>query len=122
MQIGVIKIRELTTSDVSFSLECLTEDDPIEGNASAIDEATDRETETWIREQLSAGNEWAWCTVKVVCSWEGFHAAEYLGCCSYESEASFRASEYEQMCDEALTSLNRQIAETVATLHKLAEP
>ena len=38
----------------------------IEGNASAIDEKTDRETVDWIRGQLARGNDWAWCSVQVI--------------------------------------------------------
>lgn len=123
MEIGLTPLRELTVADVKFTLECLPEDASIEGNASARDPETDRETERWIRKQLASGNEWAWCTAKVVCSWEGFHAAEYLGCCSYESEQDFRDGGYfSDLCKETLARLNEQIAQHAATLNKLAEP
>lgn len=121
-KIGDIKLRALTVADVTFTLECLCEDIPIEGNASAVDPATDRTTEEWIREQLAAGNEWAWCTAKVTCQWDAFSAVKYLGCCSYESEEAFRNDPYfSDLCAEALDALNEKIANTHTHLHTLAE-
>lgn len=101
---------------VTVELLCEAEDFSYEGNASAIDEDTDRETETWIRDQLAAGNEWAWCcahvrvTYEVALAGKAFPATikgnAYLGGCSYESEADFRAHNYADMLAEALDDLN----------------
>ncbi len=60
----------------TFELICHPEDEPIEGNASAIDEETDRKAEQWIYDQLDGGNQWAWCCVEVKCSWQGFAASD----------------------------------------------
>lgn len=54
--------------EVSYAVTVEPEDIPFVGNCSAIDPETDRQTEEWIREQLNAGNEYAWCWVKVVAS------------------------------------------------------
>jgi len=116
-------VRKLTADEVEFSLECHPEDIPIEGNASAIDEETDAETEGWIRDQLEAGNEWAWCRVRVVARWDGFEGDDWLGGCSYRSEADFRqpGGYFDDMKAIALDQLNQVIAQTANTLEQLSE-
>lgn len=47
---------------------------------------------TDIIERVREGDEWAWCCVKVTVSCAGMEESEYLGCCSYQSEADFRAN------------------------------
>jgi hypothetical protein len=81
---------------IYFEIECMPEDVPLRGNCSAIDPETDAETERMIIEQLEAGNEWAWCTVKVTARIEGIdlEGTDYLGCCSYKSESDFMACGY----------------------------
>ena len=98
--------RVLAEAEVSLTAE--PENEQIEGNASAINEDTDRETAEWIRDQLASGNEWAWCCVKVTLTWRGLSASDYLGCCSYESRASFVADPYYQ---DMVASCAKQIAE-----------
>ncbi len=88
---------KLTTwleSNATVTLECEPEQETIYGNASAIDEETDRETERYILAELESGNEWAWCSVKVTVRFCDLSATDYLGCCSYESEAAFKADGY----------------------------
>ena len=54
-------------------------------------------------------NEWAWCTVAVKASFKdgAITAEDYLGCCSYEDEADFKAGGYyEDMRQQALKELN----------------
>lgn len=115
-------VRRLTAKDVEFIIEHEPEETPIEGNASAIDEDTDKEVVEWIRDQLSRGNTWAWCRVKVSAAWNGFIGSDYLGCCSYKSEKDFKAcGYYVDMKVEALAALNREIAETSDTLALLEE-
>lgn len=75
-----------------FEIECLPEDLPVRGNASFIDEETDRENEDRIIADLERGNAWAWCTVKVTARLRGnewLEGESYLGCCSYASEEDF---------------------------------
>ena len=114
-------IRKLTMDEVEFRVECEPEHTPIRGNCSVIDDETDRETEQWIEEQLRSGNEWAWCCVRVVATWNGFEGDAYLGCCSYESEASFVAPRgyYDDMKSEALDDLNALLAGHVEKLDGL---
>jgi hypothetical protein len=111
-------MRALRKSQVTFEITCEPEHIPYEGNCSAIDETTDRETEDWIARQLESGNEWAWCCVKVVARWKSFEGVDYLGGCSYLSEANFiECNDYfSSMKDEALADLNRTIAALRADL------
>ena len=79
--------------DCAFKVECLPEDMQIKGNASAIDEETDKAIEQEINRQLGNGNPWAWCTVKVTCYFDngldGIEGVDYLGGCSYKDKADF---------------------------------
>jgi len=71
------------------------EESSIEGNALASgDPDEDERCYQTIRDQLASGNEWAWCNVELRCSYAGLSTSTYLGCCSYESEADFKAGGY----------------------------
>lgn len=99
-------VRELTQAEVEFFVECLPELD-----VSPDGHCTHWECEeccTWVRDQLAAGNEWAWCTVRVVARWHGITGDDSLGCCSYESEEQFRqpGGYFDDMKSVALTRLN----------------
>jgi hypothetical protein len=77
----------------------------------------DAETVVWINEQLSRGNEWAWCVAHVTATYGGLKGEDYLGGCSYESEANFRADGYfESMVDDALEELAKAL-EAIANAH-----
>ena len=103
---------EALMRDVEFDVECMPEDVQIEGNALASgDDDADRECEQDIMEQLASGNQWAWCTVRVVATLGEFSGDAYLGCCSYASEADFKApgGYFDDMKSEALDDLRRSI-------------
>ncbi len=102
-------MRDLRSADIEWTVEALPEDALIQGNASAIDPETDRETEQWITEQLESGNEWAWCTVKVTGRFRGLSAHAYLGCCSYESREAITMPEgyYPDLQAEILEEINK---------------
>lgn len=118
----MVQLRELTETEVEFILECEPESAPIEGNASAIDDETDRETAAWIRDQLDAGNEWAWCAVTVTARWKGFTGCDHLGCCSYRSRKDFeQGGYYEDMKAQALADLNDQVAYCSSQLEELED-
>lgn len=82
------------SSETYVELSCEPEDSRIEGNCSAIDPDTDKATADWIRSELESGNPWAWCCTKVTLRFGDYTATEYLGACSYKSEADFRADPY----------------------------
>lgn len=87
-------LREALIANGTIIVECLDEDLQIDGNASAIDDATDREIADEIRKQLADGNQWAWCTVRVTVKWRDYEASDILGACSYESREAFLACDY----------------------------
>lgn len=112
-----MKLRKLSASDVTFTIECLPEDIPIEGNAMASgDDEFDRGVARDIQRALDRGNQWAWCCVKVTATYHApngqtFRGSDYLGGCSYESEADFvRCNDYiVDMKKMALDDLNESI-------------
>lgn len=99
----------MKASEIQIHLKCHPEDTPIEGNASAIDEATDREIAASIRRQLDGGNGWAWCCVEAWATYRGLRGASaYLGGCSYTSEEEFRSDGYwADLQDEAIDYLKK---------------
>lgn len=103
---------KLSWDDVEYTIECLPETTPLKGNVLASgDDEEDRRAEDWVREQLEAGNEWAWCVVKVSATLGDFEGIDYLGVCSYESEQDFKDSGYyDDMKAEALASLKSIVA------------
>lgn len=117
------KIRELTADEVEFVVECEGEHIPYKGNCSAIDEESDRKAETWIRNQLRRGNQWAWCSVKVTARWKGYEGHDYLGGCSYKSKDDFcqPGGYYDDMKDEALAELNKQLASAYTAVAELIQ-
>lgn len=83
-----MKPRLLTADEVRFSITVLEEDMPIEGNIlSSGDKKIDEEAERWVRDQLKAGNPFAWCLVTVRAYWGPFSARDTLGGVSYKDEA-----------------------------------
>lgn len=105
------KIEKTIREEVEFAIEALPEDSQIRGNCSAIDPETDAATEAEIIRQLNAGNEWAWCTVKVSAKWRGLTGVDYLGCCSYASMMDFISpgGYYEDMKEQALAQLVEEV-------------
>lgn len=105
-----VKFKLPKIEDVEFSIECLPEGLQIEGNASAIDEETDKEIADNIYEQLDNGNMWAWCCVKVTASYKGIEGTDYLGGCSYKSEKDFKSDGYySDMKQQAFDDLISQL-------------
>lgn len=107
-----VKARKIQASEVEFMIECLPEYEPVIGNALASgNDKEDRECEDQIIADLESGNEWAWCRVKVTARLGSLVGVDYLGCCSYSSQADFSHPEgyLPQMKDEALADLQDQI-------------
>jgi hypothetical protein len=114
-------IRDLREDEVELSLYIAPETIPIEGNCSAIDPETDRQAAEWIRSQLEADNDWAWCMVTVEARWRGYVGRDHLGGCSYESEASFKDPDgyWPDMKAQALEDLNEQLRDMAGDLEEL---
>lgn len=106
----------MTKLEVAYKVECLPEDVPVRGNAMVSgDAAYDKKVEDKILRDLRS-NPWAWCTAKVT----AYAIAdgvllesdpEYLGACSYKSEADFKAGGYyDDMARACLMSLSAEIS------------
>lgn len=103
-------IRDLREDEVEFELELLEEDLPVRGHFASDEPEEDRKMEDEILRRLDAGDQWAWCCVKVVARWNGLGVSDYLGCCSYESEEDFKRDGYwEDMKAEVLRELNEEV-------------
>lgn len=95
----------LTKDDVEIDVACLPEDLSIEGSFASGDDEADARHAAEIRDRLEY-TAWAWCCVQVTVTYGDDSACDYLGGCSYESEADFRADPYfEDMVNEALRQL-----------------
>ncbi len=105
-------IRTALAKHATFTVEILPEDLQIDGNASAIDEDTDRETVADIRAQLDAGNECAWCCVVVRATWRGFTGIDSLGGCSYPNRKALEADLLPDMKHSALDDLAQRVSES----------
>ena len=97
--------------EVTFSIECQDEWEQVAGNAMASGDDKVDECNAEIYRQLDSGNEWAWCCVRVVAEWNGLEGDDYLGCCSYASEADFRVEGgyYDDMKNSATLALLAKI-------------
>ena len=112
-------IRKLTKEDIEFRVNAVDDDLPVRGNAQASgNDDSDREVEDGIIDRLEDGDVWAWALVTVTAHWKDFVGQSVLGGCSYKDEAEFISSGgyYDQMCEEALKSLNDRIMSCFDTL------
>lgn len=113
-------LRTLTRDDVKITISCLPEDEHPK-NCFALDDP--EEEAKLVQEILDKfeRNVWAWCCIRVRVAWNGHYADEYLGCCSYESEEDFVASDYyyPHMVDAALKELNKDLQAEYAQLQAL---
>lgn len=115
-------MRSFSRAGVVYTVTLEPEDTRIEGNVQASDnDADDRQQEKWVRDQLEAGNEAAWCRVKVTASLEidgeTFTGADYLGGVSYESvdacEKAMLGDDYD-LTGEALDRLKESLEKIAA--------
>lgn len=113
-----METRLIPEREIKISLFVSPEYESIHGNASAIDEETDRETEEWIENELRNGNEWAWCQIEVRAEWNDLSASDYLGCCSYRSMEDFKqpGGYYDDMRNEAISLLNDKAQSIISEL------
>ena len=106
---------------VTYELECLPEYDAPEGHFASGDDEDDKATCQWIRDELAAGNPWAWCCAKVTARYkgiDGIEGASYLGGCSYRSEEDFRqpGDYFDDMKADAAADLRAQLEKLASVL------
>lgn len=109
-------MRKLTKKDVEFTITAEPEDMPIRGNCLASgDAAADKALEDELIERVNNGDEWAWCCAHVQASvtladGTKVYGDDYLGGCSYASEADFTKDDYyRDMCNKALSDLQEKL-------------
>jgi len=111
-------MKTLTKDMVNFSINCLSEYEPITKSLSF--ETTGADHSEYIQKvQLDNGeNPWLWCAVEVIAEFKGIRGAAYLGGCAYEDEQGFKVGGYyEQMIDEAFEELKSKVDEIVNALN-----
>lgn len=105
-----------------ISVECMPEHMDVRGNVLASgDDAEDKRAEDEVLRQLHAGNEWAWCCIKVTATYGYFEGTDFLGGCSYKSKADFIESDdyYADMVDRAFNELVARIEKAQTKLEEL---
>lgn len=101
-------------NEVDYDFEADPED------YSEIDGSFSEEADVqWVKDQLNAGNHWAWFRAKVTAKWTDpvtereYEGHDYLGGCSYLSRADFMKDEpgyyYHDMKNEAYERLCAEI-------------
>ncbi len=92
--------------EVEYDLEAEWEQEDPEGHFS------DPQDVEFVRQQIEQDNIWGWCSTHVIARWldqEGneWTGDDWLGGCSYESEASFKQPDgyYDDMKAEAYSRL-----------------
>lgn len=79
---------------VTYRIMIGPEDVPVRGNAmQSGDDEADRNVENDLIRRLDSGDMWAWFLVRVEAEAFGFKGADMLGCCSYNDQADFLATE-----------------------------
>jgi hypothetical protein len=118
-----MKIRELREDEVEFTIEAEQDDIPVRGSFASGDDEKDEELAKEILARLDRGDVWAWASVKVTAMWKDWKGVDYLGACSYESEADFKQDDgyYGDMKARALEDLNKSLAKCAADLAELME-
>src|SRR5512147_2555632 len=104
------KAPKFRAEDVTYTLELEPEQDAPEGHFSYDTEEENRAAVAAIRAGIASGNEWAWCWIRVVATWNGIEGTDSLGGCSFADRADFEASGYwSDMKHEALKHLESEI-------------
>jgi len=100
---------------IELIVEMLPEEASIQGSAVATgDDTCDRGLEDKIFADLTDGNDWAWCAVKVTARIAGIEGVDYRGCCSFNSEEDFHeGGTYEDMVEQAIWELHDKLTDTL---------
>ena len=119
--IAAVKRAE-TKGSIRYTLTIEPEWDGPEGHFASGDDDYDRETVQYIRDELEAGNDWAWCSVRVACTIPGYdvEGVDWLGGCSYKDKEDFcqEGGYYEDMKSEARAAIISEIADEIVEERK----
>lgn len=119
---AVTSPRKFLLEECVFEVVCHEEDAPPRSEGMHPDYVSD------VDRMVYKYGTWGWCQVEVVARVRGvpelkrYAGTAWLGCCSYESEADFKAEGgyYEDMCADACEALNKNIAYAYADSVALA--
>jgi hypothetical protein len=119
-----IKLREPTRDEVVISFTVEQDDIPVRGNAMVSgDDEEDKKVEDEILERLDRGDVWAWAFVEVIVRdpVTGLKGHAGLGACSYgpNGEEDFKKDGYDQLVDEALEDLHKNMVVYVTTARQI---
>lgn len=104
----------MNPSDLTYTLTAEQDDTPIRGSFASGDDAADKELEDELLARLDQGDVWAWACVCVSVTHNGFKGVAYLGGCSYNNEAEFKADGYyRDMCKDAFADLRESMVYAV---------
>lgn len=112
-------MKNITKQDENVAIEIIADYEtmPLEGNLiDSGDAEFDKRVCEDVRQQLNVGNVWSWCSVEVKVSYKNIiFSSDYLGCCSYDNEADFKAGAYySDMVDTCIYDLNKQLQDLCA--------
>lgn len=107
-------MKKLTKNDVTIYVHAIPEE------FNPYDEY-DKEVADSISQMNNDYGVWGWSSVEVRVKALGFQAAAHLGGCSYKSKKDFikNSGYYEDMVNEAVDLLNRNMSDTVSMLSDL---
>ena len=111
-------MKKITREMVNWTVTAEPEMEGPEGFFASGDDDQDRKDCENIQRELEAGNDWAWCMVRVEGTFEGLRADTVLGGCNYDSRKQFiePGGYYDDMVTEVLEELNKQAAGVVSAL------
>lgn len=103
--LAALTMSPLKEGDVDWELLHEPEDDLEPEDSFQFDEDV-----AFVRRQMRAGNDWAWCQVEVRGTYKTLTQSAYLGGCSYASEEDFKVGGYFQdMRAEVVAELNKRL-------------
>lgn len=114
-------IRKLTEHEVTFRIEAEFEELPVRGYFASGDDTADRADEDAILARVAQDDVWAWASVRVTASWNGYQGSDTLGACSYADEDEFTqpGDYYDDMKQCALDELNELLERAESILSAL---
>jgi len=91
----VNSLKSITLADVEWELICEPEQFTTPEEHLCTDEPEDDAKDCeLIRQRLDSGDQWAWCSVRLVGRFRALECWDSLGSCNFESEDDFRQSGY----------------------------
>jgi len=113
----IVSVRMPKLEDIIFTFEALPEYEDVKGNILCSgDPEEDEKAEQEVLEAIRCGNPLAWFCGCVTGKYRGLKAKAYLGCCSlYESESQFMEEHGQNMKEEVLEDIKKQISALVIT-------